>query len=436
MPLPPGPAQPAIVQSMRMQRDPLAFLRSAADRFGDVFTLSVVTAGKVVATSHPDTFEQIFTDVDGIFVGGEAQEMIEPMVGPRSIFLSDGDDHTWKRRIMFKPFHRTAVQRYAERIGRIADAQIDSWPVGQAIPMRPRTQRIAMEVILQIVFGVEDPARIAEMRGRLERMREPLNLVIMAPPLRRNLGPWSPWTVFQRRRAAVDEMVFDEIARRRKDPVLESRDDILSLLLTARDEDGRGFTDAEVRDQLLSMVFAGYETTAIGLAWTIELLARHPEALERVRAELGAEESSYLDAVIDESLRLYPPLFHVARKVTRPVEIGGHLLPEGTWVMVAIILAHRRPDVYADPDRFRPERFLEGEPPPRYAFVPFAAGARRCLGMHLAKLEMRVVLERLVRRMEIAPGRAEPDTMKLFHITVVPRHGATVVLRSRADVPV
>ncbi len=434
MTFPPGPRQPMLVQSMRMQREPLTFLRGMQDRYGDYFTLNMMAVGKVVATGHPDAVEQVLADEDG-FPGGEAQQMVEPLVGPRSIFVSEGEDHTRKRRIMFKPFHRTAVARYGERVRRIVHDELDTWSMGEPIAMRPRMQRIAMDVILQLVFGVEDPERLQAFRDRLGAMREQANLVVMFPPLQRDLGRWSPWSRFERRRAAVDELVHAEITARRADPRLGSRDDILSLLLSAEDEAGDGFTDSEVRDQLFSMVVAGHETTATSLAWSMDLLARHPEAVERIRGELDAAETPYLDAVIDESLRLYPPIFHVARKSSRPFELGGHALPAGTWVMVAILLAHRRPDVYADPDVFRPERFLTGEPRPRFAFVPFAAGGRRCLGMHLARLEMRVTLQEVARRMEVAPARSEPETPTLFHVTMVPKHGSTVVLRDRVAEP-
>jgi cytochrome P450 len=421
---------PALFQSLQMQHDPLAFLKRGQNRFGDIFTIKVLTAGKVVVLAHHDMFEKVFTGDENTFLGGAGQEMIEPMVGPRSIFLSDVADHTWKRRIMLPPFHRTAIQRYTEQIQKIAETQAADWPTGRPIRLRERTQAIAMEVILQIIFGVEDPERIRVMRQRLVSMREPLNAIIMVPLLRRDLGPFSPWRVFSRRRAAVDEIVYQEIRNRRQDPDLEQKFDFLSLLIKARDEDGRQMTDSEVRDQLMSMVFAGYETTAIGLAWALELLARHPDVVDKLRASLDAGDQQYMSAVIDETLRLYPPLFHVARRVGKPVEINGHQIPEDAWLMIAIILVHRREDLYEDPGAFRPERFLD-ERPPRYGYVPFAAGSRRCLGMHLAKLEMAVVLEHLVRTMDISPGRRKPDQMKLFHITVVPRHGATVVFKPR-----
>ncbi|MEU8181102.1 cytochrome P450 [Micromonospora sp. NPDC049047] len=422
--MPPGPRIPAMVQTLRMQSDPLGFLGSAMKQFGEIFSIKVMAVGDVVVITTPEMMEQVFTGPEDVVQGGAGQEMIEPAVGPHSIFLSDEEEHTRKRRIMLPPFHRQAVRRYAQEIDRVAERHIASWPKNEPLDMRSRAQDIAMEVIIRIIFGIRDDVRVAAIRDRLVALRKPMHAVIMMPALRRELGPLSPWSVYRRRRAAVDEIIYSEIAAFRAEPDPE-RDDFLATMVRARHSDGAALTDDEIRDQLMSMLFAGQETTALGMAWAIDLMAHHPDAMARAR-----DDRDYLSAVIDETLRLRPPLFHVARRISRPMTVGGYELSAGTTVMVAILLVHRQPGLYPAPDEFRPERFL-GERPPRFGYVPFAAGARRCLGMHLATMELTIVLERLLRTMEVTAVRAKPDDPRLFHITLVPRHGAQVRVRPR-----
>lgn len=422
---------------MKLHRDFAGFLKKNHREYGDIFTIKAFPMGPVVVVAKPEILKEILTENSDLFLGGEANQPAEVMLGPRSIFLTDAESHLRQRRFMLPQFHGENITRFRERIAEITRREIASWPEGESLRLQPRMQAIAMEVILQLVFGIEDEASLAEMRRRFALWREPLKYVVLFPWMRRNFGPRSPWPQFLERRANVDELIFAEIASRRADPRLEERFDILSLLLRARDDQGRAMPDADVRDQLMTMVVAGYETTAAGLAWAGELLARHPEAQAKLRRAAVSEdpdERAYIDAVTSETLRMRPPLSHVARRLARPTTIDGYDLPAGMAIMVPIVLVHQREDLHPDPDTFRPERFLETRIAP-YTFMPFGAGLRRCLGASLATLEMQVVLATIAREMSFLPVSEKAEAMKLFHVILVPQHGATVHVKREQLAP-
>jgi cytochrome P450 family 135 len=310
----------------------------------------------------------------------------------------------------------------------IAAREIESWPTGVPYKLRPRMQAITLEIILETVFGVHggermEPLRDA-LRGFLDLTTNPLALlpVLLVGPDRVSSIP-----AFRRRIGQVDELIGQEIAERRTVEDVAERDDILSMLVAARHEDGSPMSDAEIRDELLTLLVAGHETTATALSWAMERLVRHPEKLERLRDEVEAGEDAYLTATIQETLRLRPVIVAVIRQLTEPVELGGYELPAGARVTPSIHLIHRDPEIYSEPERFLPERFLD-EPPGTYTWIPFGGGVRRCLGAAFAQFEMQVVLRELVRRHEITP--ATPASERPFRraITETPRHDATVVL--------
>jgi cytochrome P450 len=431
--LPPGPDLPLIAQTARVHRDVTSFFDENMKRYGDIFTIRVYPMGTVAVVTDADAAKQVFTADEAIFRAGEVNRIAEPLIGPTSVFLKDdADDHLRARRFLLPPFHGERVTRYGERIAAIARRHMATWPEGKKTAIRPGMQAIAMEVILRIVFGIDDPDRLDEMRRRLVAMRGPAQKVILMPALRRNLGPWSPWMAFQKHQRKVDELIYEDIERGRANPAIDERDDILAMLIQARDEDGNPMPDNEIRDVLLTMVLAGYETTATGLAWAVERLAWHPDALERLRTSLEDGEEEYLDAVVKETLRMRPPLWHVGRKLSEPTEVKGWMLPAGVVVVVPLLHVHRRADLYPDPLAFRPERFLEGKPP-SYGWIPFGGGVRRCIGASFAPLEMRVVLRELLRQFTFEPAAREPEKIKLFHVTIVPEHGGSVVLKRVAD---
>ncbi len=319
--------------------------------------------------AHPDTVKQIFTGDAAALHAGEANgRVLEPALGRFSLLTLDEGDHMRQRKLLLPPFHGDRVRRYGELIAEIANREIDRWPLETPFPLRPRMQSITLDVILSAVFGVRGEDRLARFRATLPRLTEASGAVMWLPFLRRSFGPWSPWARFLRMRRAVDALVYEEIRLRRADPTADEREDVLSLLLQARDEDGGAMTDEELRDELITLLTAGHETSATALAWAVERLLRNPTALERLLADL--DDDAYLDAVVKETLRVRPVVIDVARVAQRDVEIGGWQIPAETVVVPAIALVQLRPDVYPDPRAFRPERFLESRQPAAYSWIP------------------------------------------------------------------
>jgi cytochrome P450 len=341
------------------------------------------------------------------------------------------------------------MQGYREVMREVAVAEIESWPRGEAYRLRPRMQALTLEIILRAVFGLTQGEAIERLRCELRNL---LNLLtsrrmmlvpaLLGPDRLQRFGP------FRSLLDRVDRLIYDEIAERRGADDLTDREDILSLLLQARDADtGEPMSDVELRDELLTLLLAGHETTANALAWAVERLAHHPDKLTRLKEEVQAGDTGYLDAVIVETLRLRPVISLVARRLRAPVQIGDWLLPEGVTVTPCIYLVHRRPDIYPDPEAFQPERFLDnaqpddpsatqtseagrraGGKPGTYTWIPFGGGVRRCLGGAFAQFEMTVVLAELVQRWDVTPARAESEPVLRRAITETPRHDAEVVL--------
>jgi cytochrome P450 len=403
-------------------------LFSCRERYGDTFTLRIVHEGTWVILSDPDAVKQVFTGDPRVFHAGEGNRILEPVLGPNSVLVLDERPHITQRRLLLPPFHGERMQGYRRTMAEIAAREIASWPTGVPYRLRPRMQAITLDIILSTVFGVGEGERTAELReslrGFLDLTTNPRILmpVLLIGPRRAVRMGW-----FRRRVEAVDRLIHREIAERRRSEDLGERDDILSLLVAARHEDGSPMSDEEIRDELLTLLVAGHETTATALAWAVERLSRHPDKLDRLREEVEDGESSYLTATIQETLRLRPVISIVLRHLTEPVEIGGHELPAGVSVAPSIYLVHANPDVYPDPGRFLPERFVDN-PPGTYTWIPFGGGVRRCLGASFAQFEMAVVLEELVKRHRIRPSRRDPERVFRRAITETPRHNAEVIL--------
>ena len=429
--LPPGPPYPRWLQTLGWILRPGPFMTRCRQRYGDMFTLRVAHEGTWVFLADPDAVKQVFTGDANVLRAGAANVILAPVVGRRSVLLLDEPEHMRQRKLMLPPFHGERMQRYGELMRTVADAEIDRWPVGKPLRLWSSMQAITLEVIVRTVFGVNELDRLERLKDALRTMlnwtTQRHRLVLLAA-----LGPQRlrRTKTFQSALAPVDSLVYEEIARRREDPDVAERDDILSMLITARDEDGEPMSDRELRDELITLLVAGHETTATSLAWAIERLARHPEMIERLRAELADGGDEYLDAVVKETLRLRPVLPIVVRMVTEPTEIGGRLLPAGVAVAPCIYLMHRRDDVYAEPDRFRPERFLE-TPAGTYTWIPFGGGVRRCLGASFALFEMKVVLSAILSRVEVSPARAASERVVRRAITLTPGRGAEVVVQRR-----
>ena len=426
--LPPGPRMGRPLQTAIWSRRAQWLLEQSRARFGPMFSLKIAYEGDWVMVSDPELVKQVFTGDPRVFHAGEGNQILRPVLGENSVLVLDEKKHIAQRKLLLPPFHGERMQAYGEKMAEIAAREIESWPTGVPYKLRPRMQAITLEIILETVFGVHGGERMEPLRDAL---RDFLDLttnprlllpVLMVGPDRVNRIP-----TFRRRVGQVHELIGREIAERRLAEDLEERDDILSMLVAARHDDGSPMSDAEIRDELLTLLVAGHETTATALSWAMERLVRHPEKLERLRDEVEAGEDAYLTATIQETLRLRPVIVIVVRKLTEPVELGGYELPAGASVTPCIHLIHRDPQIYPEPERFLPERFLD-EPPGTYTWIPFGGGVRRCLGAAFAQFEMQVVLRELVRRREIAPATPASERPYRRAITETPRHDAEVVL--------
>ena len=425
LPLPPGPRAPAVVNTARMAQRPLESLTGWHARYGDVFTVPLLVFGTGVYVADPQAVRELMTGDQSDLHAGEANAPLSPAVGDHSVLVLDGPEHLRQRRLLLPPFQGSAVNSFRTVIREVAHAEIDGWAPGRRFTVRERMRVLTFEVIARAVFGVTEPQRIERLRHALAAVLDMAPVFFLPDALRRDLGRLSPWGQFLRRRRAADVLLYEEIARRRHDPDLDERTDVLSLLLRARDEDDRQMTDLELRDELVTMLAAGHETTATGLAFAVDLLLRNPQVLARLRDELESGEDAYLDAVVTETLRLRPVIDASERTLTRPRTIAGWRLPAGIRVYPAIAIIHQREDLYPRAAEFRPERFLDKRTE-SYAWLPFGGGIRRCIGAALAQAEMAEVIRAIVTRAELRPTRAEPEPVVMRGITLVPRHGTPV----------
>jgi len=430
--LPPGPRTPRPLQTARWIARPAAFMDEAARRYGDMFTLRITHEGTWVFVSHPDAVKQVFTGDPRLLHAGEANIVLLPVLGGNSVLLLDDDAHMAQRKLMLPPFHGKRMRGYEHTMADVAARQIESWPVAEPVPSWPAMQAITLEVILRTVFGVTEAGRLerlgSALRDSLNWASQPRTMAQLALLGARRI---SERGTLRKALDPTDALIYEEIRARRDAPDLAERDDVLSLLLQARHEDGSPMSDEELRDELMTLLLAGHETSATALAWALDALTHHPAALERLRDEIDAGGDAYLDAVVKETLRLRPVIALVLRRLVEPMEIGGRMLPAGVNVAPCIYLLHRRPDVYDDPRAFRPERFLE-QPPATYTWIPFGGGVRRCLGASFAQFEIKVVLRELVARLDIRAARAEPERRIRRAIVFAPHRGGEVVVTRRA----
>jgi len=416
------------VQTAIWSRQAQWMLAQCRNRFGPMFRLTIAYEGTWVVLTDPELIKQVFTGDPKVFHAGEGNDILRPLLGENSLLVLDEAPHMSQRKLLLPPFHGKRMAGYEETMREIAAREIDSWPNGVPWQLRPRMQAMTLEIIIETVFGVHGGARLDELRlalrSFLDLLTDPKALlaVLAVGPDRIRRIP-----TFRRRIDRVAELILSEIAERRVAADLEQRDDILSLLVAARHEDGSPMSDAEIHDELLTLLVAGHETTATALSWAVERLVRHPEKMERLRAEVEAGEDAYLTATIQETLRLRPVIVGVLRRLTEAVELGGYELPAGVTVMPSIHLIHRDPTIYPEPERFLPERFLE-TPPGTYTWIPFGGGVRRCLGAAFAQQEMAIVLSELVSRRMIRPTDPAPERNFRRAITETPRHNAEVVL--------
>lgn len=423
--LPPGPRLPAAVNALRFGRRPLDMLAKWHERYGAIFTVPITGFGTGVYVADPDAIRDLFTGDQSDLRAGEANSFLTPIVGPNSVLVLDGAEHLRQRKLLLPPFQGSRVAAFREVIREVAEREVGRWQTGDRVVLRERMRALTFEVICRAVFGVTDDQRVARLQAALGAVIDSHPLYIVIDAARRDLGPLSPGRRFANRLRAADDLLYEEIALRRDATDLDERADVLSLLVQARDEEGGAMTDPELRDELFTMLGAGHETTATALAFTFEMLLHNPVVLTRLREELkAAGDDAYLDAVVQESLRLRPVIDCAERTLTVPRTVAGWELPAGTKVYPGIALVHMREDLYPEAGSFQPERFLQGAQ--SYTWLPFGGGIRRCIGAALAQAEMAEVVRTVVQTVDLRPARDQPDPVVLRGITVSPKHGVRV----------
>lgn len=415
-PLPPGPREPAALQTLEWVIRPTAFLRRCAATYGEAFTIRLAfDDAPLVLVWHPDAVRAVYAAPPDVARRGASPGPLRPVAGPRSILLADGEDHLRIRRLMLPPFHGERVAGYREVVREVTHAHVARWPRERPVDALGLMQDLTLEVILRAVFGTEDERLAADIRATLA-MPTSLPRAAAMSLLPRDLGPRSPWGAFLRRVAVVDEQLMALIARRRAEG--SDGGDVLGQLIAA------GLDDAELRDHLVTLLAAGHETTAGSLAWALERLARAPDVLARLRDS----DDAWLDAVVKETLRIRPVLTVAPRKLAAPLRVDGHELPAGVHVAPCIYLVHRREDLYPDALAWRPQRWLGTDPPESFVWIPFGGGVRRCVGAAFATMEMAEVLRVIAATLRLSPGAPRGERMRRRGLTLQPGRGARVVL--------
>jgi cytochrome P450 family 110 len=453
MSLPDGPKSPRIWQMLHWITMPFSFMQGCNDRYGDCFTAAIgQKLSPVVFFSNPKALQVILTSDDSELFDalGELNALLEPFLGTQSVTGLSGDSHRRMRQLLMPPFHGERMRSYGQLILKITEEVMSQWVAGTPFTVRQSMQRISMRVILRAVFGLNEGTRYHQLERllgtMLDLMSHPLSVSLLyLPVLRWDFGPLSPWGSFVRIRQQIDQLIYDEIGERRSHPDA-SRNDILTLLMAARDEAGDALTDAELRDELMTLLLAGHETTATGLTWALYWIHKLPTVRKQLLEELQALDGSldpsvlfrlpYLNAVCCETLRIYPVGMLTFSRVTKSrVELMGSSLEPGTIVVGCIYLAHRRKDVYPDPDEFRPERFLERRYSP-FEYLPFGGGVRRCIGMAFAQFEMKLVISGILSDLELALADSRSVRPVRRGLTAGPSRFRMVVKEHRPAKPV
>ena len=431
--LPDGPQSPQLWQLLQWIARPLDFMDSCAQRYGDLFTVHLSDWGPLIFCCHPDAIQAIFTAPSQTFDAGKSNRILRPLMGDHSLVLLDGAPHRRQRQLLMPQFHGERMRAYGDLIHQITQTTTCHFRVGHPVVVRPLMQTISLQVILKAVFGVTNAEQYQDfirlLPAVLDRTGSPLSAsLLFLPWLQQDLGSWSPWGQFVRQKAQLDRLLYREIDQRRCQTESD-RADILSLLLAVRDENGEPMTDVELRDQLITMLTAGHETTASALSWALYWIHREPEVLETLTRELADCDLSetkalmrlpYLDAVCAETLRIYPiaPLTF-PRVANRPVQVMGYAFEPGTILAPCVYLLHRRPDLYINPEVFQPQRFIDRQFSP-YEYIPFGGGDRRCLGMTFALFEMKLVLASLLTHFRFRWSGQYPIKPARRGVTIAP----------------
>jgi cytochrome P450 family 135 len=427
-PLPPGPRLPVLAQTILFGSYRHLLMPVLRRRYGDVIRLRLYPGRTVVQLADVDDIKTVFGGRVSTFHAGEGNVILKPIMGEHSVLLTDEDTHMRARKLLMPAFNGAALRGYREMVAELTVAEVERWPVGVPFRSHDRMQALTLEIILRVVFGVAAGPRLDELRALLKDLVDVGTLDILGwhkPELQR-IGPWRRNMARQKR---ADELIYAEIAERRLGEDLGGRMDVLSRLLTVP-ADGDQLTDAELRDQLVTLLLAGHETTATALAWSFHELSRDPAQLDAATRAADTDDEKYLEAVTKEAMRLHPVISEVARKLTEAVELGGYRIPAGFTVMPSIGLVHGDSAHHPDPLAFRPSRFIEGGPATG-TWLPFGGGARRCLGAGFSLMEAGIVLREVFTRFRLAPDRLRPEPVRTRHITLVPGRGARITVTRR-----
>lgn len=444
--LPPKSRSPRFIQTMQSIVNPISSLEDMQKRYGDIYLAEFSNFPSQIVLSNVQAIEALFTADAKLFEIGSGNAIVEPLLGANSLVLLDGDRHLQQRKLLMPPFHGERMRAYGQLIRDITQEVTNHWTVGENFVARTSMQDISLQVILRAVFGLKEGERYQQIKEVLTEMLDtfnsPLNaMFLFLKSLQRDLGAWSPWGKFIRRRQQFHELIYQEIQERRQHPESQG-EDILSLLLSARDENGEEMTDVELRDQLMTMLFAGHETTAIALAWALYWVHSIPEVQEKLLQELNSIDVAnvdpsvitqlpYLNAVCSETLRIYPVVFFSMPRILKaPMQFMGYDLPKGMMLSVCTYLTHHRPDIYPEPQRFRPERFLERQFSP-YEFFPFGGGNRRCIGAAFALFEMKLVLASILSNYSLELLDKEPLKPVRRGIVFAPNGGVNLRVKAK-----
>ena len=436
LPATPVVSLPRFLQVLRFNQRQIEFVFRARRELGEVFRMRGTVSGGPVVTSHPDHVRSLFTAKPELAPSLTGESPLRPIVGPNSVLTAIGPRHMRQRKLLLPAFHGDAIERYTQMIRDIADREIDRWPAGRPFALAPSMQAITLDVIMGGIFGIEGtPARGSgeyQLRAATKHLLAASTWPLAQLAELMNVGRSEPVGLTRAGLASLDRAAYAVIAGRRRASDIEQKTDILSMLLCARTEEGEALTDREVRDELLTLVLAGHETTANSLAWMWERLVRTPAAYERLRDAVRSDEDAdeQIEAVIHEGMRSRPVIPIIGRRVTVPWRLGEYAVPADTPVAMSILLLHHRDDLYPDPFSFRPERWY-GQKPGTYTWIPFGGGIRRCLGASLAMVEQRLVLDAMVRRLDLEADDPEPEHAVHRNVTMIPSRGARVIIRAR-----
>lgn len=438
--------QSSIQQRFRWITKPHEYMNSAVQEAPELFVAEIAGQQGYVFVNHPEGMRQMITsDRASFFAGSENNQLLKPLVGENSLLLIEGDPHKKRRKLLLPPFHGERMQSYANLICDLTRDIVEQLQPNQPFVARHVSQKISLQVILEAVYGLQEGEFSLELQQRITSLANIFESTITSallffPWLQKDLGRWTPWGNLVRQQTAIDHLIYQELASRRTQD-LSQREDILSLMMSARDEQGEAMTDVELRDELMTLMLAGHETTATAIAWSLYWVHRQPEIKAKLRAEIASlgqdpepmalAKLPYLDAVCKETLRIYPvAMLTFPRTVEKPVELIGYKLEPGQVVIGCIYLLHQREDVYPEATKFKPERFLEGEFSP-YEFFPFGGGQRRCIGEALAQLELKLVLATIMANYDLELTSDRPELPARRGLTLAPKTGVKMIFRGK-----